>query len=625
MTQTTPPPAAARGRYDEPPPYRRRGIRSLPSFVAEAAWVDPDRRVLTMLDRDGGIADVRTAGELDRDCRRLAGHLRRVTAPGDRVIVPAMPGLRFHIAFLACLYAGVVAVPVPPIRAAGLQRERTDGRPGRLLSLCADCSPAAAVVAQDQVHALAEAAAHLPEMAGIRFVGVPDGTGPAADDTPSPEPVEWVDPDTLAFLQYTSGSTSAPRGVMITHGAMLANQRAIRDELQIRPTTTVVSWLPTYHDMGLCAGLLQPLYAGAPAVLMEPETFLLRPERWLGAMSGIADVVTAAPDFAYAFAAQRIPAQARSELDLRGWRIALCGAEPVRAGTIDTFCSVFAAAGFRRETFTPAYGLAESTLFVCSAPAAEAPTVRRYDRAALGAGRAAPAADPNGLDLVGHGLAVAPVRIAVVDPATAHRCPDGVVGEIWVHSPSNGAGYWGRPDSSAETFGATVAGEPGPAWLRTGDLGFVDGDHLVIAGRSKELIIIRGVNHYPQDFERLAQTVPEIASGPIAAFSDPARPDRVVVVAEIDRAAPADRWPDVASAAARAIGTTLPVQVEVVLVRSGQIPRTTSGKVRRLSCAELFAAGGLTVVHSSLDLPPLPVPARAPDHHPARRPADALR
>ncbi len=606
MTQTIPPSRTTTDRFDRTPPYQRRGIRSLASIVAQAAWDDPDRTVLTMLDRHGGIADVRTARGLDEDCRRLAGRIRRVAGVGDRVIVPAMPGLRFHVAFLACLYAGVVAVPVPAIRVAGLRRQRADTRPGRLLGLCVDCTPVAAVVPDDELAALAEAAADIPELARISFLGATGAVGSggsADDDLPPPEPVEWLEPETLAFLQYTSGSTSTPRGVMITHAAMLANQRLIRDELDIRPTTTVVSWLPTYHDMGLCAGLLQPLYAGAPAVLMEPETFLLRPQRWLEAMSGVADVVTAAPDFAYAFAAQRIPAPAGSALDLSGWRVALCGAEPVQPSTIEAFATAFADAGFRRAAFTPGYGLAESTLFVCAAAVGDEPAVGRYDRLALGAGRAVDSADPTARHLTKLGRAAPTVDIAVVDPATRVRCPDRVTGEIWVHSPSNGAGYWARPAATADTFGATIVGEPGRNWLRTGDLGFLDDDHLVIAGRSKELIIIRGVNYYPPDFERLAQSVPGLPAGPAAAFSAPARPDRVVVVVEAGRDAVAEPWAQITAAAVQAIGTVLPVQVEVVVVRAGQIPRTTSGKVRRLACAELFAGGGLAVLHSSHDLP----------------------
>ena len=580
-------------------------IASLPGHLTELARVDPDKLLLTAYDRAGEVVQTLTTAQLDAGCRTLAATLLQVAAPGDRVLVPAMPGLRFHLSFLACLYAGCVPVPVPAIRGAGVQRSKPGAtrRLGRLLTVCADCRPVAAFAPAAQLAALGSMAADTAEMASVVFLAAdPDpDTGAEPVGAPSiPEPAEFVPADRLAFLQYTSGSTSAPRGVMISHGAMLANQQLIREQLDIRSTTTVVSWLPLYHDMGLSAGLLQPLYAGASVRLMEPETFLLRPERWLAALSGVADAVTAAPDFAYAMAANRLPPQIRETLDLRGWRVALCGAEPVRASTMRDFAAAFAVSGFDPAALTPAYGLAESTLYVCGAAAAAPPVVRRYDRGALGRGSVRPADGPDAVDLVAVGAPADQVAVAIVHPETGLPVGPGAVGEVWVSSASNGSGYWGLPAESAATFQATVPGQPDRWWLRTGDLGFLDGGELVVAGRLKELIIIRGVNYFPHDFERLAQAAhPLLTSGLAAAFTDPTHPDRVLVVIESDRSAGPDDLSQAAAAALRGITDELPVQTEVIMIGAIQIPRTTSGKVRRRDCARRFAAGELTVLATS--------------------------
>jgi len=565
---------------------------SLPTILQDEALMTPDRIVLTALDRDGGVAETSTAAQLDRDARRLATALRSVAEEGDRVLVPAMPGLGFHRGFLACLYAGLVAVPVPPIRVGGLQQRDLRGtrRLGRLLAICADATPVAAVVPSGQLESLREVlgavAADHPEVAGLHL----QGADPEADaDLGSHDTLPGlgrVDPASTAFLQYTSGSTAAPRGVVITHAAMLANQRAISERYALGRTTTIVSWLPLYHDMGLCAGLLQPLYAGGAAVVMEPETFLVRPQRWLEALSHREDAVTAAPDFAYQLAVARLTPEVRAGLDLRGWRMALCGAEPVRPTTVRLFTEALAGCGLRATALTPAYGLAESTLFVSGGDVDEPAFVERYDREALGRGVARRTSDPHGVQLVGAGRGDSSIRVTVVDPVSATPCADGRVGELWVRSESNGTGYWGRPEDSREVFEAELRDAPGEHWLRTGDLGFREGGELVVTGRLKDLIIIRGVNYYPQDFERLVQSAhPALGTGLAAAFVDEANPERVRVAVEADRRMPAEVLAEAAADAVRAVTTELPVQVEVLVVDRGQVPRTTSGKVRRKECA----------------------------------------
>lgn len=575
-------------------------IRTLPALVHEEAGRDPRRTVLTALDRDGAATEVLSWGQLDTAARALAADLLAVAAPGDRVLVPAMPDLRFQVAFLACLYAELVAVPVPPIRPVGLRRTGTGkvdgGRLNRLLAICADARPSAAVVPGAVLGPLADAVAGDPLLSRLHLVAAeprPDGAALA------PVPAS-VDPGAVAFLQYTSGSTAAPRGVVVTHGAMLANQQLIHDHLRITRDSTVVSWLPVYHDMGLCAGLLQPLFSRAQAVVFAPETFMVRPERWLQAISGRTDVISPAPDFAYALCVARIGAAQRAGLDLRGWRVALSGAEPVRAETLHAFSRAFAANGLSEKALTAAYGLAESTLFVSGGAVDAAPDVRRYDREALGRSRAVPVSELPGhrerTDLVGCGGPGSGVQVAIVDPESLRRCPERAVGEIWVDSPSNGAGYWAQPQASRDTFAARLPAEPGRRWLRTGDLGFLDGGQLFVTGRRKDVVIIRGANYYPHDFERLVQDADPLLAGGVAAAFGTEGADAVTVVAEVAREVTAEQAQALSLTAARAVAAQLPVATGIVLVPHGRVPRTTSGKVRRGECAARLADGRLPVL-----------------------------
>ncbi|MGH3466118.1 MAG: AMP-binding protein, partial [Thermocrispum sp.] len=325
---------------------------SLAGMLHARARQSPDTVVLTALDADGAAVARLTASEADIEARTLAAELRATAEPGDRILLPSMPGLKFHTAFLACLYAGLVAVPAPPVRAA----RRGDGQQPvgvrRLAAICHDVRPAAVVVPANRLFKIAAAWAEEKTLAALPLVCC-EPADALREPLPAPEPVA---PDALAFLQYTSGSTSEPRGVMITHGAMLANQAALRERLSITTRTTLVSWLPTFHDLGLALGVLQPMYTGSSAVVMEPETFLRRPERWLQALSKRSDAVSAAPDFAYAWCAARVSPQAKAELDLSGWRVAVNGAEPLRADTVRDFHSAFAGCGLREHAQTSAYG-----------------------------------------------------------------------------------------------------------------------------------------------------------------------------------------------------------------------------------------------------------------------------
>jgi acyl-CoA synthetase (AMP-forming)/AMP-acid ligase II len=577
-------------------------IRSLPGVLHAEALRAPGRTVLTALDEKGEPVATLTASELDGAARSLAGDLLAAAAPGDRVLLPAMTGLRFQVAFLACLYARLVPVPVPAVRVPAARVGPTS-RLSRLIAICNDVHPSVAVVPGSRVEELAAAWADDEALGGIRIV--------AAEPGSSTGPVSWpeeVSRDEIAFIQYTSGSTSVPRGVMITHGAMLANQAMLRERMDIRPSTAIVTWLPVYHDMGLCLGLLQPVYARASAVILEPETFVIHPLRWLQTISGLPDATSAAPDFAYAWCVKRVREEAKAGLDLSGWRLAINGAEPVRAQTLRAFHEAFACCGLSETTMTPAYGLAEATLLVTAGSGRSTPLVRRCDREALSRGLVQPIADTpkadtpktaGSVEVVSCGRPGPGIRIAVVDPDTRLPCPPGVVGEIWVDSPANGLGYWNRPEESREIFRAMPADEPespaGP-WLRTGDLGFTGDGELFVTGRRKDLLVIHGANYYPQDFEQLVQQAHPSFHGEFAAACVTDDESRVTVVVETRNRSDAEGAMEAAAAAVRAVTAELPVATDVVVVPRGRLPRATSGKAQRQECARRLLEGHLPVI-----------------------------
>lgn len=560
------------------------------ALLARAAGPDADRPVVTALDASGDTVEALTPVELDLRARRLAAALREAGTAGDRVIVPALPGLDFHIGFLGCLYAGMIAVPVPAFRTAA--RGGTTTRAERLSAICGDCDPCAVLVSTQEDADEADPAL-LP---GVRWIAVRRPDRPEPEGAALPDPVA-LDPATTALLQYTSGSTGDPRGVVVRHGNLVANQIAMRDACEVEPTTTIVSWLPFFHDMGLCTAVVLPLVSGAATVTMEPATFVRDPRVWLRAIAAEDDVFTAAPDFAYDMCVNRVPAEERAALDLSTWRVAVNGSEPVRAATQRRFAEAFRLSFFREEVFSPGFGLAECTLLVSVSPSLEPVVATYYDRDALAEGKAVPTADTAaGVELVGCGPVADGIRVAVVDPATRRALADRVVGEIWVDSPGNCGGYWGREAESADTFAARLAGTEdgtGPDYVRTGDLGFVDGGQLFITGRIKDVLIIGGENYFPQDAEAVAVAAhPAFAQQRAAAWPLHEDDRGVAVVVETTV-----RDPEVLATAVRAAGIAvakvLPTAVSVYAVPRNKVPRTTSGKIRRRACAEQMRSGQL--------------------------------
>ncbi|HEX7181365.1 MAG TPA: non-ribosomal peptide synthase/polyketide synthase, partial [Thermoanaerobaculia bacterium] len=560
---------------------------NLVAALRSRAEAQPEAVAFTFL-RDGEQeAATLTYGELDRRVRAVAAELQGRGAEGQRILLLFPPSLEFIVAFFGCLYARAVAVPVYPPRRRGVSR---------LAAIQESAEPALALTTPEVLARADRMAEEAPGLATLDWLALSLIPDEAAEDWTPPE----IDEDTLAFLQYTSGSTSAPKGVMVSHGNLLANLEMIRQATRSNPESTYVSWLPMYHDMGLIGNVLEPLFVGARCVLMSPASFLQRPIRWLEAVSRYRAEVSGGPNFAYELCVRRTTAEERAKLDLRSWRVAFNGAEPVRAETLERFASAFEVAGFSPEAFFPCYGLAEATLIVTGVPQERHPTVAAVRGRELDAHRVVQAfPGSSGVRyLVGCGSPLLEGVVAIVDPSSRQRCGPGEVGEIWVAGPHVAHGYWAQPEETAHAFGAHLAGEPGTAFLRTGDLGFLKDGELFVTGRVKDLIIIRGMNHYPQDIElTMERQHPALRPGCGAAFAiDVDGEESLVVVQEVEPGQLAD-WEAVIQDIVEATAETHEVRPHaVVLIRAGSLPKTSSGKVQRFLCRRMFLDQDLQVV-----------------------------
>ncbi|MEO3812459.1 fatty acyl-AMP ligase [Sphaerisporangium sp. B11E5] len=565
-----------------------------------------DRRHYTFVrETFTGVVEERTSyREIDEQARQVADGLARRLTAGSRVLLAYASGAEFLVAFLGSLYAGMIPVPAPmPHDSRSMKR---------ISGIMIDADVRLVLTAEQSAPGVTELLREDGRFDALDCV--------VTDAAPLGDAARWrmpegVGPDTVAFLQYTSGSTSEPKGVIVTHANLLANERELTTACTMNDGTVLVSWLPHFHDMGLMGGLLAPMFVGGQSVLMTPTHFIKRPAHWLQAMTRHRATNTFAPNFAYDLCLRRVTDEQLRELDLSTLHTCVNGAEPVRAQTVADFTRRFAAAGLRPGAVKPGFGLAEATLAVSATPYERAAVTCEVDREALARNEIVPAPAGDGTVLVGSGRAIEQ-QVRIVDPRTRWVLTERTVGEIWTRGASVARGYWNKPDETRETFGAyTIDGE-GP-FLRTGDLGFLlDGD-LYVTGRLKDVIIVNGRNIYPQDVEQVVESVHPALRGRIgAAFAAGTDPEHVVIVQETSvpqlRGMPAR---ELALLVRQAIVRTFDLSLPgVVLIASG-VPRTTSGKVRRRGCRDMFLAHGFTPVHQ--ELPPqvlalLPEPVGAP-------------
>ncbi|HEY0738799.1 MAG TPA: amino acid adenylation domain-containing protein [Herpetosiphonaceae bacterium] len=567
------------------------------TLVELARWraaQQPDQLAYTFLTDGQSATDCLSYAALDRQARAIAARLQQLDMPGQRAVLLYPPGLSYIAAFFGCLYAGVTAIPAYPPTSARLDRSL----PQRLLAIVRDAQPRIALTTSATVELGQALAAQAADLQSLSWLATDSIFPEAAEQWQTPA----IDAHTLAFLQYTSGSTSTPKGVMLSHDNLLHNLELIRQAFGHTPGSQGVIWLPPYHDMGLIGGILQPLYAGFPVTLMSPLAFLQQPLRWLEAISRFRGTTSGGPNFAYDLCVRKITTEQRRELDLSSWTVAFNGAEPVRAETLDRFAATFAECGFRREAFYPCYGLAEATLIVAGGRLAAPPTIANFASAALEQHQVVAAAEnvpPR--TLVSSGAALLDQQIAIVDPETLQACPADRVGEIWVSGPSVARGYWGQPEATRRTFAATIEGQPG-RFLRTGDLGLLHAGELFVAGRLKDLLIIRGRNHYPQDIEATVErSHPALHPGATAAFTiERDDEERLVVVGEVERQSRRVPIEEVAAAIRQAVAEQHELQTDtVVLIRPGGVPKTTSGKIQRSATRQTFLSGALDALGSS--------------------------
>ncbi len=547
---------------------------SMADLITHRASVQPDLELYAFLERGEARGRSMTAAELARQAGRVAGCLQGLSEPGGRVILVLPNRIEFAVAFLGCLLAGMVAVPAHVPRAGRFVR--------RFLRLV-QAADTRIVLTNSQILADVDGfAADDPSLLNLHWMALE--TLPDSALRPA-----GLNRESLAFLQFTSGSTGEPKGVMVSHGNLLHNLSLLDRWVESPANGCLVSWLPFFHDWGLIGGLLWPLYLGCTGVIIDPLDFLLKPLRWLRAISAYRATISGAPNFAYDLCARAAEDEDVVGLDLSSWESAIVSAEPVRAETLERFAERFAPFGFRGSALTPAYGLAEATLVSTATKKLEGPALLDVDRVALEAGRVACAGrEDEARSLVACGRPLADLKVAIVGQETGARCAADEIGEIWISGPSVTRGYWRDAESTRETFMASL-GREGP-WLRTGDLGFMRDGYLYVTGRSKDLIILAGRNLYPQDIELAAEkSHPALRPGCGAAFSvDGDGRERLVLVQEIAYG-PKPDLTQVIGAIQRSLAAADSVFADVIaIVEPGSIPKTSSGKIRRKECRQLF-------------------------------------
>lgn len=566
------------------PPEQHQRFHTFADVLDHRAAERPERTVLNWLGRKGALQDSWDFATLRSRARAVAAQLHAEGLSGQRVLLMFPPGLDFVAAFFGCLLAGVVAIPAYPPDPSRLQRSLP-----RFLALVDD-SGARAVLTTAEVAMFAGAMLQqTPALRSLRLVAVDAGHAAPGASWRAP----GLDPAAAAFIQYSSGSTARPKGIVVTHRDLLRHARLLQDLDNDQPGRSGLFWLPSYHDLGLIAGILQPVYYGVQTTLMSPIDFLKRPLTWLRAVSQFRPTHTGGPNFGYDLCVRRFDPAKLEGVDLSGVAVFVNAAERVRKETIDRFVETFAPYGVRPEQFGPAYGLAEATLVVSTHYAPQPPVCLEVEREALTRGTVVEAtASTLASDrqwLVGVGQARAGISLAIVDPTQLTALPEGHCGEIWVHSPATASGYLNQPALTEQTFAARLPGDARP-WLRTGDVGFLHQGQLFVTARLKDLVILRGRNIAPEDIERSVELAHEaVRPGCVAAFSvDDGAQERLVIALETRPGVPTA--PVEAAIRERLAASDGLAVWRLVFLGRGELPKTSSGKVQRHAAHDAFCA-----------------------------------
>ena len=577
----------------------RNGLGRIDTLVDLLSWqagYQPDWLTYTFLEDGEANAASLSNRALAQQAQAIGAKLQIANAIGERVLLLLPPGLDYIAAFFGCLYAGAIAVPVYP--------PRPNRSASRLQAIVNDAQPSIVLTTGSLLTNFKSLKKNPLNLNHLTWIAVDEVDINLATQWQTPR----INGESLAFLQYTSGSTAAPKGVMVSHSNLLHNLELISQHFGTTPQSRSIAWLPPYHDMGLIGGILQPLYSGSHIQLMSPVAFLQQPIRWLRAITQFQADINGGPNFAYELCLSRIKPEALSGLDLSSWNVAFCGAEPIRADTLERFAKAFEPCGFRREAFYPCYGMAEATLLITGGKRETKPVYQTVSSTDLEVQQVVCVEDNDtGSTLVSCGQSPSSQTLIIVNPETCQQCDSNQVGEIWVSSPSIAQGYWQQPEKTQTAFHAYLIDTQTGPFFRTGDLGFLLENELFITGRLKDLIIIRGRNHYPQDLELTTEKAhPALRPAYGAAFAiDAQSEERLVLVHEVERHHLRKlNVPEITQAVRQAIAEHHDLQVyAIVLLKTGSIPKTSSGKIQRYACKQGFQDHTLDVVGDWLENP----------------------
>ena len=554
---------------------------------------EPDKHAYTFLIDGKKESAPLTYAELDRKARAIAAYLQQYQAKGERALLLYPQGLEVIAAFCGCLYSGVIAIPVPPPESGRLKRTLP-----RLRSIVKDASAHFALTTDSILSLIENVKDEFPEFEQMKWIDTEKIDLELADKWENPN----VDKDQIAYLQYTSGSTSTPKGVMLTHFNLMHHCRYLQQACGYNDQSVSITWMPYFHDYGLVEGMMVPLYNGHPCYLMSPFSFVKRPLQWLRNITKYKGTHSQAPNFAYDLCTRRVKAKDIPTLDLSSWEAAGNAAEPINPKVMVKFVETFAPCGFRWQTFAPAYGLAEYTLLVSNKPKGTKPVFLKVEANAIEQDKIVVAPDDKeqGVRIFPScGRQVCDTKIRIVDPEKLTLCAEDEVGEIWVQDPSMAQGYWQREDATKETFQGYIQDTGEGPFLRTGDLGFYKDGELYITGRIKDLIIIRGTNHYPQDLEWTVQHLSsDLRPDYGAAFSiNDDGEEKLVIVQEVERKTKLENPEQLIADIRQEISEQHEIMTyAIVLAKGGTILKTASGKIQRRACKKNFLAGNINYV-----------------------------